>query len=560
MSRPMLPHPLTDEPLGAKAIEVAALLGDSVVDVKHCIDPRSGKITRATITWLVSAGLMLVLAAIGFAVSVHVAARNQQDFQLWTHVLGRPAHAFRAEVLGFGYDWLVFGGFAFALVAAGIGLSRLRAERRTPFYRIGSAPGVELALDDAPAPDFPLVAPSLRGDDFVMTYARGIEGELSLDGTTTPLSELATRGRPSHRVAGAVEVPIPSNAKIRARHGQTTFVITAVPEPRRHAAPVASIERRVIAYFAGSLGVHLLVLGVLAQFPEGDGSAEIDLDGHELVGIESSIVEHETAPVKREDDDGGESASGAAAALDPGQIGKPETTTHGRIAIKDNHVDPALARAEAIAEARVGGIASLVHADDFSRLVATADISSGFDQMNAYGAYDGSMPGDASGTFGWSRTGFGRGGGGPGGIGYGTIASGGYGTIGVGDGVGDGYGIAGGVGHGLRRHIAGVPTTKIGEPEGVGDGREVIRRYIKRNIEKITYCYEKQLLAKPTIAGEIVVQFFLAENGKVTGSVGSGFDATVASCVADVVENIAFPRMQVSATVRYPFTFRAPAQ
>ena len=30
----------------AKAIEVATMLGDSVVDVKHCIDPKGGKITQ----------------------------------------------------------------------------------------------------------------------------------------------------------------------------------------------------------------------------------------------------------------------------------------------------------------------------------------------------------------------------------------------------------------------------------------------------------------------------------------------------------------------------------
>jgi hypothetical protein len=563
MSRPMLPHPLIDEPLGAKAIEVAALLGDSVVDVKHCIDPRSGTITRTTIAWLIGAGVTLVLAAIAFAVSVHVAAQNQQAFQVWTRVLGRPAYAFRAETLGFAYDWLVFGGFAFALAAAGIGLARLRAERRTPFYRIGSAPGVELALDDAPAPDFPLVAPSLRGDDFVMTYAPGIEGELSLDGTTTSLGELARRGRASNRVAGAVELPIPANAKIRARHGLTTFVITAVPEPRRHATPIATIERRVAAYFAGSLGVHLLILGLLAQFPEGDGSAMIELDGHEVVGIESSIVDHEPpTPVPTDEDSGDSGAGGASAALDPGQAGKPDTTTHGRLTIKDNHVDPAVARAEAIAMARTGGIAGVIHAEDFAQLVAVGEIESGFDQNTMYGAYDASMPGEASGSFGWSRSGFAHGGGGNGGVGLGTIGTGGYGTIGVGNGVGDGYGIAGGVGHGLRRHIGGVPTATIGRPEGCGDcdGRDVIRRYIKRNIEKITYCYEKQLLAHPAIGGEVVVQFFLSETGKVTGSVGSGFDSTVASCVADIVANIEFPRMPASATVRYPFTFRAPAQ
>ena len=37
-----------DDFSGARAVEVAAMLGDSVVGVKHCIDPKSGKVTSAT--------------------------------------------------------------------------------------------------------------------------------------------------------------------------------------------------------------------------------------------------------------------------------------------------------------------------------------------------------------------------------------------------------------------------------------------------------------------------------------------------------------------------------
>ena len=39
----------------------------------------------------------------------------------------------------------------------------------------------------------------------------------------------------------------------------------------------------------------------------------------------------------------------------------------------------------------------------------------------------------------------------------------------------------------------------------VGDGgldKAVVRRYIKRELHKIQYCYEKELLANATISGE----------------------------------------------------------
>src|SRR5262249_27825564 len=155
-------------------------------------------------------------------------------------------------------DWMAFGGLALGLVGLTAGLARARREKQSPFFRIGTAPGVEQPVEHAPSPAFPLVAPS--GDDFVFNFGAGIDGELIVDGRATPLAELAATGRahPSTQTAGAIEVPIPANAKIRARAGQTTFLVSAVARPRRQATPFfANFESRALAYFAGSLAVHL---------------------------------------------------------------------------------------------------------------------------------------------------------------------------------------------------------------------------------------------------------------------------------------------------------------
>ena len=60
-----------------KAIEVATMLGDSVVDVKHCMDPHSGKITSRTWALLATGALCVVVSAIAFYVSVKTAAYNK---------------------------------------------------------------------------------------------------------------------------------------------------------------------------------------------------------------------------------------------------------------------------------------------------------------------------------------------------------------------------------------------------------------------------------------------------------------------------------------------------
>jgi hypothetical protein len=197
--------------------------------------------------------------------------------------------------------------------------------------------------------------------------------------------------------------------------------------------------------------------------------------------------------------------------------------------------------------------------DLFSALAETGDLSSGFQDMNAYGAMFGADAGEAHGSFGGSFSGFGGGGGctqEP----CGLIGTGNrYNTINVGAHVGAGYGPAGGGNGPFRRHEAGIPRPILGQATGSGDlDQATIRRYMNRNIEKIRYCYEHELLAHAGIEGTIVVQFFITPTGSVTGSKASGFDATVASCVGEVVGNIAFPRPNGGGVqVNYPFTFHS---
>ncbi|MGN6106792.1 MAG: FHA domain-containing protein, partial [Kofleriaceae bacterium] len=214
-----------EEPGGARAVEVAAMFGDSVIGVKHCIDPRGGKVASAT--WgVLGAGIALLAAsAIAFYVSIDTAATNRAGLDHHTRVLHKPAYSYRPHQLGLAVDWIAFGGLALGLAGVAAGLARVHRERQSPFYRIGTAPGVEQPVEQAPSPSFPLVAPV--GDAFVLNYAPGIDGELVAGGQTTPLSELAASGlaRPSASVPGALELPIPPRARIRARAGPTTFLV-----------------------------------------------------------------------------------------------------------------------------------------------------------------------------------------------------------------------------------------------------------------------------------------------------------------------------------------------
>ena len=105
----------------------------------------------------------------------------------------------------------------------------------------------------------------------------------------------------------------------------------------------------------------------------------------------------------------------------------------------------------------------------------------------------------------------------------------------------------------------GVPVVRIGQPNAQGDlDKAIIRRYIKRNIQKITYCYEKELLASPELAGTVSAQFFITPDGRVATASASGVSTRVSSCVAGVIKSIEFPKPKGGGGVQvnYPFTMR----
>jgi outer membrane biosynthesis protein TonB len=212
-------------------------------------------------------------------------------------------------------------------------------------------------------------------------------------------------------------------------------------------------------------------------------------------------------------------------------------------------------RAAAIAEARRVGIlgsTALQQGGAFASLTGTGDISSGLDDANIYGGLIGNEAGEMTGGFGYDKA---RPGGG--GTGWGTIGTGRYGTIGIGSGTGTGY-----------RRSSAVPAIVLGRPAvtSVNPGAPspgeldtaIVRRYLRRNIQKVQYCYEKELIAKPKLTGTVSVRFTILESGTVAATTASGVDPEVSRCVANVVGGIEFPRPKGEGGVQVtlPFTFR----
>jgi pSer/pThr/pTyr-binding forkhead associated (FHA) protein len=152
-----------------------------------------------------------------------------------------------------------------------------------------------------------------------------------------------------------------------------------------------------------------------------------------------------------------------------------------------------------------------------------------------------------------------RGGGsGPGGVGgslgSGGPSTGGYRNTGI---RGGGLGIKGGKKR-SRKLIA-----KVGKDMISGNlTREQIQRVVNRNIDQIRYCYEKELLRKPDLKGNITILWKINPQGKVVFVKVDGAtlkDNAVHVCMKAKINRWKFPEPKGGgyAQVRYPFNFRS---
>jgi Ca-activated chloride channel family protein len=168
------------------------------------------------------------------------------------------------------------------------------------------------------------------------------------------------------------------------------------------------------------------------------------------------------------------------------------------------------------------------------------------------------------------------------GVGYG--ASGGYGVLFGGSGTSGRLGVrgAGLGGGGTADSLGGLGTKGIGDvgwgtrsasPRPAGDGRAslggdpvilggldraVIDAVVKRYLNQLRYCYQRELLKKPDLAGKLVVKFAIAADGTVsaaaikTSTLG---DSAVEQCVAGRFLKMQFPETDGLVIVSYPLEF-----
>ncbi len=100
---------------------------------------------------------------------------------------------------------------------------------------------------------------------------------------------------------------------------------------------------------------------------------------------------------------------------------------------------------------------------------------------------------------------------------------------------------------------------ELGQPTVQGDlDTSEIKRVIRGELAALTACYDAQLATSPGLQGLVPVIFFIAPTGKVVATSVVGVDPKVASCIAETLKKLAFPRPKGGGGVQvgYPLKFR----
>ncbi len=550
-----LPAAANSPPTPASAVEVVTSLGGSVVSVDTlALAPTAHRRGR---TAIIAGAALLVLGLSTFFYGVRDAHRDAAARKQWIEAK-RPAWAFRPTRHSAAVDALaalsVIAGLGFV---AG-GLVRTRAAARTRL-RVGQNDGVDIALADAP-PEQTLVEQG--GGGFVAPIGT-LDGDVAFAGTATTLASM--------RAAGHIALPLYVGTQLRTQIGRTSFFVRGIEAPVRSAPSGFAWERAPLVFLAASAAAHLALWGLMQSTNPDQTGAVTDLSLRESSSSRAVLasIEDMPPPPPEDGEDGDEGMEGSASAptataLEDGTLGHDSPNpTPARLKVADRGLTPRLSREQTAAIAAQSGILS---SDVFSNPITVAGgggLAAGFDDMDITGGlFDGGGTGAPAGSFGWGVRGTGKGCGTLTGVPCGGIASDPFGTLGRDDGrnyigtLGDDGGT------GLRKRKPVLPKVVLSPPTVCGASgcldKELIRRYIRRNIEKISYCYERQLLATPGLEGTVVANFTLNANGRVIDSQASGVDPTVSSCIADVISRVQFPKVGEAGVypIKYPFQLR----
>jgi len=555
---------------GSRAIEVAALFEDAAVAVRHFDNPKGGKVTGATNGMIYGGIASLCAVFIMFLVNYITVSKEVAIEEAWEKENAAAAAEKKKEKPHKSPGSKVHDILSLILLVGGMGalatgVLRKQKETEENEFTIGPAPGTTFKTpgEFLPVERFPLVRST--GDVYEILLTQKMTGELQVNGKTIQVAELLASGSARQSdIQGASAMQIPEGGRYMLQLGDNFFNVNSVAKPRTYPVPL-NVDWGTQSYTGAVFGAVALFMALIFSVPPDPKSLSLDafMNDQRFAKLVQKPPEDKPEEIPdwlkkkaEEKDDGGKKAKDTE-----GKMGKKDTNQKNKLynikGPQDNK-DIKLAKEAAKDAAKNAGVLGLIKAGQMGNMASIfgRDSALGKDASDAMGGLVGTEAGDAYGGGGFGLVGAGGGGGG---TGEGTIGLGNIGTVGHGAGGGGGYGARAGA---LKGRKAGAPEVVPGTAEVRGSlDKELIRRIIRRHINEVKFCYERELTRTPNMEGRVMVNFTIGPTGGVVASIVQSStlgNPVVEQCIAAALRRWEFPRPQGGiVVVTYPFVLKA---
>ena len=443
------------------------------------------------------------------------------------------ATGYRWRFMGVPVGWVpsAFGQIAWLTAPM---MSDAGEEWRNEFY---------VPPDTLPHDNFALF--TWQGSGYVCNISDKWSGFVDIGETRHTFQELIESGKASSAGGGMYQVEVEENTRVVVDLGNVIFFAQQVyPGKKVLAALTENVDYPFLGVMAFMGFVFAMLAVLIINSPPPPENAVVEVPDR-FVELLLEQPEPEPPNPEKAPDANPDAGEGSKAKEEEGKVGKKDAKMKEA---KGNKVEMQQKQKDREIAENAGVLGALGESGDLGGVFGSSALNS--DLTGGIGGLIGAK-GTQIGSGGLGSRGSGLGGGGT------ADGLGGLGTKGRGSGR-SGYGSGGGSfgekGEGGIGRIGGDPIIL-----GALD-KSLIDAVIKRHMNQIRYCYQRELTKNPALGGKIVVKFVIAKDGSVssasTKSSTMGSPA-VEGCINSRFMQFKFPEPKGGGIVivSYPFIF-----
>jgi pSer/pThr/pTyr-binding forkhead associated (FHA) protein/outer membrane biosynthesis protein TonB len=453
---------------------------------------------------------------------------------------GKPAVQIGSST---GYRWRFIGlpmgwvppGFAKIAWMLAPTLSEASEERRNEFY---------VPPDDLPHDDFTLFESA--GGSYIFNMSDKWSGFVDIGDQRHTFQDLIESGKATANGPGEFQVPITDDTRVVADLGNVIFFSQMVAPGVRVAKGSGEEKDPIFLGLMSFMAFLLAMIFVLfLNSPPPSESEVLDVPDR---FVEMLLQQPEPEPQKEKNkpDANPDAGEGAKAKKEEGKVGKKDAKMEKA---KGNKVELQKKKLDTEVAENAGVLGALRDGGELDGVFGTSNLSA--DLAGGIGGLIGAK-GTQIGAGGLGARGSGLGGGGT------AAGLGGLGTKGRGSGA-SGYGSGGGnfgaKGEGGIGRIGGDPIIL-----GALD-KSLIDAVIKKHMNQIRYCYQRELPKNPSLGGKVTVKFVISKTGSVSKAstkTSTMNNKAVEGCINSRFMRFQFPEPKGGGIVivSYPFIFQ----